>query len=379
MTEGIKQLNKEKYQLDIKIEMFANEFLSISQINEALKQKQEELRIKEKNLSSYINLESKDIQNKNNDIIKNNKNNIVINKQLGENSSPGIKNNNINFCEGNNQPEDIILSNDPKVQELKEENQALELTSNTKIEYMKQLKDQIKTNKYEHEQLIYLLQELQNLEIENNGIEKDIVVLEKEVDKLENKEFSECIDVYSKYKDTQLKLERTIELLRVNLEKTNQKIKSVESSIDEIESSKVNLDNDLALEFLKKKEFEFNLEKVQSNIDDVKTLIQNCEYEIERLSERVIANKEYLETLELELQHIYYFIKYSNSLINSIFNIVNTRRIQIELVCKFDMNPSTMSKEAFAKLDDMEQELFSEYYSILNSFKADVNMGLIKD
>lgn len=342
MEDQIKQLTKEKYQLDLKIEKLASEYIELTNENEILRSKQRSLKDQENSITEVF------FSNNNNTIVSSDKDNKMI--------------------------KDVLLNEDPDIKELKQNLQDIEFQYNSKIEYLKLLKDYQRIYKDQNSDIISLIEQYSELEKENTELDKDNKELSNKVVKLDSKTFSECIDYFEKYKKEEEKLISNINSTKTNLNEIISKLEKIEKEYNQIQVGKESINNELITLFIDKKELEFQFEAILSDIDDLKTLVYSSESEIDQINIKLLNNKDYLEDKELELNSIYYFIKYSNSFINSVFNIINTRKIQIELISKFNMNPDIMDKQAFEKLDSTEKELISEYKIALENLKKNVEV-----
>ena len=345
--QTLKELNKEKHKLNIKIEIEAEEFDKLYKRSEELKIENENLKKQEKEIDKeYLNYLT-NLDDK-------------VEKQMTENP---------------NQIDEDLVSN-PKLLKLKEEAHEMDCLYNSKIELLKQLKQQEKTIINQNNKIATLISEIIINEKEVGNTDEEIKNLHVEIEKMENKAFGESIEIYSSFKEQHIYLVKNIKQLEDELSETNNLINSVEYDIYNNLKSSSQMNKSICNELVNKKQIEFKYQKICKDVEDLKILISNCEVEIDKLNSNIVNNSEKIEIYENEIQNIYYFIKYCNSFISSVFNIINSRRVQIELVSKFNMNPSTMNKEVFEKLDKMETELLDEYDLVLINFKKDVCINL---
>ena len=84
-------------------------------------------------------------------------------------------------------------------------------------------------------------------------------------------------------------------------------------------------------------------------------------------------NKSVVDKLEEEMSNKLYFIRFSNSLVRSFFNIINTRRLQVEMIKNLDKQEKSVYDLMFKRLDEYENSLLREYreYIILCDDKVD--------
>jgi len=137
-------------------------------------------------------------------------------------------------------------------------------------------------------------------------------------------------------------------------EKVNESIENYyKTSIDTEENKKRNN------ELLKQNEILINkIDQHRKFIEDFK---RNAKKEFQSIKSNLAKSKSEFKKVEEEINYKLYFIRFSNSLVRSFFNIINTRRIQIDIMKKFKTEKREQYKKIFDSLDELEATLLIEY------------------
>lgn len=108
-----------------------------------------------------------------------------------------------------------------------------------------------------------------------------------------------------------------------------------------------------------------NNEKRYKNIinffENHESFIKKFESEMIMLKNRIEVNKSIYERLEKEIIIKLYFVRFSNSMVRSLFNIINIRRLHIEMLKVFSKKDMESYKNLFKKLDDTEFKILKDY------------------
>jgi hypothetical protein len=115
---------------------------------------------------------------------------------------------------------------------------------------------------------------------------------------------------------------------------------------------------------MKKTDLNFKLKILEDKIENQKLAEKESEERIKQISLKLNKNKNIFEKTEKDLNNSLYFIRFSNSLVRSFFNIINVRRIQIKMLQNGKKNENY--NFLFTKLEDLEQSLITEYTDFQN-------------
>ncbi len=111
--------------------------------------------------------------------------------------------------------------------------------------------------------------------------------------------------------------------------------------------------------------FKKKIKKYHTFFEKYESFLKGIESEISLMRSRLNKNKIEIEKLEDDMTNKLYFIRFSNSLVRSFFNIINTRRLQIEMIKNLDKQEKSVYDLMFKKLDEMENNLLREYKEYL--------------
>jgi chromosome segregation ATPase len=137
-------------------------------------------------------------------------------------------------------------------------------------------------------------------------------------------------------------------------EKVNESIENFYKTSRDIEEHKKRNN-----ELLKQNEILINkIDQHKKFIEDFK---RNAKKEYQSIKSNLAKSKSEFKKIEEEINYKLYFIRFSNSLVRSFFNIINTRRIQIDIMKKFKTEKREKYKKIFDSLDELEATLLIEY------------------
>jgi hypothetical protein len=115
--------------------------------------------------------------------------------------------------------------------------------------------------------------------------------------------------------------------------------------------------------------------KLINFLENHEIFIKNFESGMNILKYRIEINKSLYEKLEKEMILKLYFVRFSNSMVRSLFNIINIRRLHIEMIKIFSKKEMEVYSNLFKKLDDAEFKIINEYHEFLNFIKKEENIG----
>jgi len=99
--------------------------------------------------------------------------------------------------------------------------------------------------------------------------------------------------------------------------------------------------------------------------------IKKFESEMMILKNKIELNKSVYSMLEKDLILKLYFVRFSNSMVRSLFNIINIRRLHIEMLKLFKKKEMESYASMFKKLDETELKILREYDDFLNYVKKE--------
>jgi hypothetical protein len=276
------------------------------------------------------------------------------------------------------------------------------------ISYIKDMLTEAVSKKRElDKEMLEKYQVLETLQLENIKLERENQYLKKTYESNEceyESVIEECRNDYlavlglhnvkmKKYKSLKLKLllltdkianvvkevEQYIGLRQIlSAELPDTPIRDLENEIyrkDEIISQLTQECNKLELE-LGKNETEYNYlihKKSELNFQikvlegKLSSFDENSIYEEFKSFTLILKkNKKIYEKNEKVLNYSLFFIRFSNSLVRSFFNIINVRRVQIKLIETSSKDTLYGYKFLFKKLDELELNLISEYKDYLS-------------
>ena len=123
-----------------------------------------------------------------------------------------------------------------------------------------------------------------------------------------------------------------------------------------------------------KKEIYITEQKISSNEKIMlknKDKIEKINVAINSLRQKFTNNKSVYSSIEKNITKKLYFIRYSNSLVRSLFNIINTRRLQIEMLQSASMREIESQQNLFGKLNQFQAQLENNYYEYLSLIETE--------
>ena len=102
-----------------------------------------------------------------------------------------------------------------------------------------------------------------------------------------------------------------------------------------------------------------------------KDKIEKINVAINSLRQKFTNNKSVYSSIEKNITKKLYFIRYSNSLVRSLFNIINTRRLQIEMLQSASMREIESQQNLFGKLNQFQTQLENNYYEYLSLIETE--------
>jgi chromosome segregation ATPase len=112
----------------------------------------------------------------------------------------------------------------------------------------------------------------------------------------------------------------------------------------------------------------FKIKKLQDHITAQTEQSKENEQEMEELQINLKKYKTIYERLETELNHSLYFIRFSNSLVRSFLNIINVRKLQIDMLKRLSKPDIHLYEFLFKKIDEYELTLVSEYKNYISLY-----------
>lgn len=107
------------------------------------------------------------------------------------------------------------------------------------------------------------------------------------------------------------------------------------------------------------------LKKLEKSTKLIENSLKNVEKDIMSIRNTLNANKTEILNIENDLNNKVYFIRFSNSLVRSFFNIINTRRLQMEISSNLDKQEIKAISFMFDRLNKIESNLLKEYNEFL--------------
>lgn len=165
-----------------------------------------------------------------------------------------------------------------------------------------------------------------------------------------------------------------LDLLKEENEKLSQSIIKVNNDIEVRE----NIYSSLCEEYAKinKEIYIFNQKIITTNdiIVKNKEKTEKIESYILSLKSKFENSKSLYNSLESSITTKLYFIRFSNSLVRSFFNIINTRRIQIEMLRSFPSSSLQSLNSLFSQLNHYQSSLIQNYYDFLSLLESSSNI-----
>ena len=88
--------------------------------------------------------------------------------------------------------------------------------------------------------------------------------------------------------------------------------------------------------------------------------------ELLKIQKKLNVNKAIYDKIEDNISYKLYFIRFSNSLVRSLFNIINIRRLQIDMIKNLSKEDYKRYYQFFLKLDELELAINKEYNEYLS-------------
>jgi len=108
-------------------------------------------------------------------------------------------------------------------------------------------------------------------------------------------------------------------------------------------------------------------------LGDHEIFIKKFDSEMKIIKNRIELNKSIFEKLEKDMLLKLYFVRFSNSMVRSLFNIINIRRLHIEMLKIFSKRDMESYVNLFKKLDDTEGKIIKEYNEFFEFVKREEN------
>jgi hypothetical protein len=153
-----------------------------------------------------------------------------------------------------------------------------------------------------------------------------------------------------------------IDLKRELFEKDKQIAKLTEE-YDKLDDEYIQKEKEYNYLSMKKSELNFQLKILEDRVASYDS--NTIDEHFKAIQHRLKKNKKIYEKVESELNYSLYFIRFSNSLVRSFFNIINVRRIQIKMFEKGSKESISNYNFLFKKLDELELSLIGEYKEYL--------------
>ena len=179
--------------------------------------------------------------------------------------------------------------------------------------------------------------------------------------------------------------EEVMSFAKMSTESEIEKVEKIKNEYESrvLEETKINEDialkekiySNLCDEFAKlKKEIYITEQKISSNEKIMlknKDKIEKINVAINSLRQKFTNNKSVYSSIEKNITKKLYFIRYSNSLVRSLFNIINTRRLQIEMLQSASMREIESQQNLFGKLNQFQTQLENNYYEYLSLIETE--------
>lgn len=392
----IKEYKRRKFEIDNELETKIEKFSNLTEENKNLQLVHKSLRIKLKE-SSCLNIKSPHKIDKRPSLqLKRNSKEIVMPGSTIIYNTPDIKKNSYfsNTSNHSHHPEKEF--EDSEINRLKDELEETELILKTKKNYINDLKKQlkIKTKNLESisNDILILSTDINNLNEDKNKFEDELNFKNKEIEILTqenkdkcnqeldqinkskaNKEKVNLLNSYDKILREKQNLENLVTSMREEVKNKNltllSSIETYNSILLEIEENQNTYSNLLLENFNIKKK----VKKYQIFFEKYENFLKSIEADVSLMRSKLNKNKSVVDKLEEEMSNKLYFIRFSNSLVRSFFNIINTRRLQVEMIKNLDKQEKSVYDLMFKRLDEYENSLLREYreYIILCDEKVD--------
>jgi chromosome segregation protein len=286
--------------------------------------------------------------------------------------------NNNNNCDNTAIISDIPYVN-TKIEKLKEELNELIFADKTKEKYLKEIKIRNKIECEKIEKIVNETNELDNYKqildrelknIENNYNEKELKIQqENEIKNNSNKKNStinkellgNLLKSIEKALSERETLESCLNQIKSEISDTNKKIEHIKCEFTNI-TVEIEKNQDVYVT-LSRDKYEMNkmIKFYESYLVKYEGFVKTVENDLLVLKNKFRNNKSLFEKIEENLTYTLYFIRFSNSLVRSFFNIINTRRLQIEMIKNLHPEEKQAYDFMFKKLDELQSKLEKEY------------------
>jgi hypothetical protein len=388
IENDIKEYKRRKFEIDKELESKIEKFSNLSEENKNLHLVHKSLRIKLKE-SSCLNTKSPHkIEKRPSLQLKRNSNSKEIVTPGSLYSSPDNKLNSNRSIPSNRSHHPEKEFEDKEINRLKEDLEETELILKTKKNYMNDLRKQIKIKTKNLENIFndisLLSSDMQNLNEEKIKIEDELNLKNKEIEILTQENKEKCnqeLDQFNRSKANKEKVNLLNSFDKILQEKQNLE-NSVISMREEIKNKNLTIIasietyNSLLLEIEENQNIYANLSFENFNLkkkikkykvffEKYENFLKSIEADVSLMRSKLNKNKTEVDKMEEEMSNKLYFIRFSNSLVRSFFNIINTRRLQIEMIKNLDKQEKSVYDLMFKKLDEYESGLLREYREYL--------------
>lgn len=112
-------------------------------------------------------------------------------------------------------------------------------------------------------------------------------------------------------------------------------------------------------------------QKMVRFLENHEIFIKNFESEMGLIKNRIDLSKAIYDNLQKDFILKLYFVRFSNSMVRSLFNIINIRRLHIEMLKIFSERDMKNYSNHFKKLDETETKIVKEYHDFYNFVKKE--------
>jgi hypothetical protein len=118
---------------------------------------------------------------------------------------------------------------------------------------------------------------------------------------------------------------------------------------------------------LSKRKFNINqkISEIQQFINKHNINNDKISHDLHKIQTKLKDNQTIFDQIEDNISFKLYFIRFSNSLVRSFFNIINIRRLQIDMIKNLSKEEFYRYKLFFKKLDELELQLIKDYNDYL--------------
>lgn len=328
-----------------------------------------------------------EIENKKNLLLKLNEENIIlksVNKNLLTESKDLLKEQTSKTGGiANTQSEEAILIKDEpyknyEIQQYKDQLHEMELNFKAKRKYYKELRRNLQTLSKIKQNLPH---EIDKSKADLTSLNSELCIItdnfhhsQKQLDNLDNekqnlfyvqcdlrKQLGDSISSLDKHLQEKKNLEENITIQRKNIQIKNETITALEQQITDITMEIETNQNEYVRSTKEKCNLINEIKQYQTELSNYENFTQTTAKEITVLQDKFKTDKETYKKIDTDLNRKLYFIKFSNSLVRSFFNIINTRRLQIEIIKKLKVEDRKEYEAFFLKLDLLQAKLEKEY------------------